>query len=86
MSSLGRKQYIITSINKIVIYLLDCVHMHAGMCCGFLLIWLNFIDQKMGIELSNLKSALKDEVSKLKSHVTLDINLERGRSLEAVSV
>ena len=42
--------------------------------------------QKMSIELDNLKTALKDEVTKLKGHVTLDINLERGRSVEAVSV
>jgi hypothetical protein len=41
--------------------------------------------QKMGIELENLEQMLKDEVSKLKGHVTLDINLERGRSIEAVS-
>ena len=40
----------------------------------------------MSIELDNLKTALKDEVTKLKGHVTLDINLERGRSVEAVSV
>nr|KAG5695555.1 hypothetical protein BaRGS_033977 [Batillaria attramentaria] len=39
--------------------------------------------EKMGIELSNVKNALKDEVSKLKGHVTLDINLERGRAIEA---
>lgn len=41
--------------------------------------------QKMAIDVSNLKNSLKDEVSKLKGHVTLDINLERGRALEAVS-
>ncbi|XP_076470888.1 mitochondrial calcium uniporter regulator 1-like [Babylonia areolata] len=39
--------------------------------------------EKMGIELENLKRALTDEVTKLKGHVTLDINLERGRSVEA---
>ena len=40
----------------------------------------------MNIELNNVKTALKDEVTKLKGHVSLDINLERGRSIEAVSV
>ena len=40
----------------------------------------------MGIELNNLQQSLKDEVAKLKGHVTLDINLERGRSIEAVSL
>ena len=39
----------------------------------------------MSIELDNLKKTLTDEVTKLKGHVTLDINLERGRSVEAVS-
>ncbi|PVD20404.1 hypothetical protein C0Q70_18558 [Pomacea canaliculata] len=39
--------------------------------------------EKMAIDVSNLKNSLKDEVSKLKGHVTLDINLERGRALEA---
>lgn len=42
--------------------------------------------QKMAIELDNLRKSFVDEVNKLKGHVTLDINLERGRSVEAVSI
>ncbi|XP_070193145.1 mitochondrial calcium uniporter regulator 1-like isoform X1 [Littorina saxatilis] len=39
--------------------------------------------EKMAIELDSLRKSFVDEVNKLKGHVTLDINLERGRSVEA---
>ncbi|KAL5022192.1 hypothetical protein ScPMuIL_001347 [Solemya velum] len=39
--------------------------------------------EKQSLEIKQLKITLQDEISKLKGHVTLDINLERGRAVEA---
>ncbi|KAH9494614.1 Mitochondrial calcium uniporter regulator 1 [Bulinus truncatus] len=39
--------------------------------------------EKMSIELSQIQSHMNDEILKLKGQFTLDINLERGRAIEA---
>lgn len=40
----------------------------------------------MSIELSQVQGHIKDEIVKLKGQFSLDINLERGRAIEAVSI
>ena len=43
------------------------------------------ISQKNGIRVKQLEEKLEDEVKKLAGQVKLDINLEKGRAIEAVS-
>ena len=41
--------------------------------------------QKQSIHIKQLETRLEDEIKKLKGQVKLDINLEKGRAVEAVS-
>ena len=45
-----------------------------------------FLPQKISISLTQSQDHMNDEIVKLKGQFSLDINLERGRAIEAVSV
>ena len=53
---------------------------------GFLLLFFIKRLQKYGTEIAQLRSKLDDELAKLKAQVSLDMNLERSRSKEAVGL
>ena len=73
-----------TILNIIHVHVLHCQHCHIVfpiIVCTFVICFL----QKQNIEIKQTKQHFEDELTKLKSGVVLDMNLERSRAKEAVS-